>query len=149
MWSRSTPARSASPFFEPFPGVVKLVSTVHVPGANQLVAEGRQEEEVGIRADEEMLALTRRFDAARVQEDRSPAALGICVACARDCAARSTTCADPRDSRSETDYYRVVGDDDGVFGCMSLLGCHDICPKSLPLQTQIAFLRRRMVRAGI
>jgi len=34
-------------------------------------------------------------------------------------------------------------DDDGVFGCMSLLGCHDVCPKELPLQTQIAFIRRK------
>jgi fumarate reductase iron-sulfur subunit len=49
---------------------------------------------------------------------------------------------DPRDSRTEEDYYELVGNDDGVFGCMTLLGCHDVCPKSLPLQTQIAFLRR-------
>ena len=52
---------------------------------------------------------------------------------------------DPRDERSDADFYEVLGDDDGVFGCMSLLGCHDVCPKELPLQTQIAFLRRRMV----
>jgi fumarate reductase iron-sulfur subunit len=53
---------------------------------------------------------------------------------------------DPRDRRTDEDYYELVGDDDGVFGCMSLLGCHDVCPKELPLQTQIAFLRRKMVR---
>jgi fumarate reductase iron-sulfur subunit len=52
---------------------------------------------------------------------------------------------DPRDARSDADYYEVVGDDTGVFGCMTLLGCQDVCPKSLPLQTQIAFLRRKMV----
>ncbi len=52
---------------------------------------------------------------------------------------------DPRDTRSDEDFYEVVGDDDGVFGCMTLLGCHDVCPKQLPLQTQIAFLRRKMV----
>ena len=39
--------------------------------------------------------------------------------------------------------------DDGVFGCMSLLGCEDVCPKDLPLGTQIAFLRRRMLREGL
>ena len=39
--------------------------------------------------------------------------------------------------------------DQGVFGCMSLLACHDLCPKELPLQTQIAFLRRKMVVAGL
>ena len=27
---------------------------------------------------------------------------------------------------------------------MTLLGCEDMCPKDLPLATQIAFLRRRM-----
>jgi len=55
---------------------------------------------------------------------------------------------DPRDQRSDEDYYAVVGDDDGVFGCMSLIACHDVCPKKLPLSTQIAFLRRKMARIG-
>ncbi|MET1084811.1 MAG: fumarate reductase iron-sulfur subunit [Burkholderiales bacterium] len=55
---------------------------------------------------------------------------------------------DPRDARSDQDYYDVIGDDDGVFGCMSLLACHDVCPKDLPLATQIAFLRRKMVAIG-
>jgi len=55
---------------------------------------------------------------------------------------------DPRDRRNDADYYELIGDDDGVFGCMSLLGCHDVCPKELPLETQIAFLRRKMVRIG-
>ncbi len=52
---------------------------------------------------------------------------------------------DPRDTRSDGDFYDLIGDDDGVFGCMSLLACHDLCPKGLPLQTQIAFLRRKMI----
>ncbi|HEY5999832.1 MAG TPA: fumarate reductase iron-sulfur subunit [bacterium] len=56
---------------------------------------------------------------------------------------------DPRDTRTDEDYYYLVGDDDGVFGCMSLLACHDVCPKDLPLQTQIAFVRRKMVKAGL
>jgi fumarate reductase iron-sulfur subunit len=56
---------------------------------------------------------------------------------------------DPRDTRTDADYYEVIGDDDGVFGCMSLLGCHDVCPKELPLQTQIAFMRRKMVAEGL
>ena len=51
---------------------------------------------------------------------------------------------DPRDERSDADYSQLVGDDSGVFGCMTLLGCEDMCPKQLPLATQIAFLRRRM-----
>lgn len=56
---------------------------------------------------------------------------------------------DPRDTRSDDDFFELIGDDTGVFGCMSLLGCHDVCPKGLSLQTQIAFLRRKMVKVGI
>jgi succinate dehydrogenase iron-sulfur subunit len=52
---------------------------------------------------------------------------------------------DPRDDRSDADFYELVGDERGVFGCMTLLGCEDLCPKNLPLAAQIAFLRRRMV----
>ena len=56
---------------------------------------------------------------------------------------------DPRDVRGDVDFYELVGDDSGVFGCMSLLGCHDVCPKELPLQTQLAHLRRAMLRQGL
>jgi len=56
---------------------------------------------------------------------------------------------DPRDTRSDEDFYELVGDDSGVFGCMSLLACHDVCPKQLPLATQIAFVRRKMAAAGL
>jgi fumarate reductase iron-sulfur subunit len=55
---------------------------------------------------------------------------------------------DPRDARDDDAFYELIGDDDGVFGCMSLLACHDVCPKELPLATQIAFLRRKMVSIG-
>ncbi|HVO91744.1 MAG TPA: fumarate reductase iron-sulfur subunit [Terriglobales bacterium] len=55
---------------------------------------------------------------------------------------------DPRDQRTDEDFYELIGDDSGVFGCMALLGCHDVCPKNLPLSTQIAFLRRKMASAG-
>ncbi|HSN70592.1 MAG TPA: fumarate reductase iron-sulfur subunit [Steroidobacteraceae bacterium] len=56
---------------------------------------------------------------------------------------------DPRDTRTDATFYDIVGNDDGVFGCMSLLGCHDVCPKNLPLQTQIAYLRRAMAKQGL
>ena len=52
---------------------------------------------------------------------------------------------DPRDKRSDEEYYELIGDEDGVFGCMSLMGCEDHCPKELPLQTKIAYMRRKMV----
>lgn len=56
--------------------------------------------------------------------------------------------ADPRDTRTDAEYYEVIGDDNGVFGCMTLLGCQDVCPKELSLQTQIAFMRRKMLKVG-
>lgn len=56
---------------------------------------------------------------------------------------------DPRDKRDDDDYYELVGDEDGVFGCMTLLGCEDVCPKELPLQSKIAYLRRKMVEVGL
>ena len=55
---------------------------------------------------------------------------------------------DPRDKRDDRDYYELVGDENGVFGCMTLLGCEDVCPKDLPLQSKIAYLRRMMLRTG-
>jgi fumarate reductase iron-sulfur subunit len=51
---------------------------------------------------------------------------------------------DPRDKRTDEAFYEIIGDNDGVFGCMTLMGCEDHCPKNLPLQTRIAYLRRRM-----
>ena len=55
---------------------------------------------------------------------------------------------DTRDTRDDESFYELIGDDAGVFGCMSLLACHDVCPKQLPLQTQIAFVRRKMAAQG-
>jgi fumarate reductase iron-sulfur subunit len=56
---------------------------------------------------------------------------------------------DPRDDRDDANFYELVGDESGVFGCMTLLGCEDMCPKDLPLATQIAFLRRKMATQGL
>ena len=55
---------------------------------------------------------------------------------------------DPRDNRTDEELYEIVGDDEGIFGCMSLLGCDDTCPKSLPLQTQLSYLRRKMIKVN-
>lgn len=52
---------------------------------------------------------------------------------------------DPRDSRTSNEFYHVLGSEDGIFGCMSLLGCQDNCPKDLPHQIQISYLRRQML----
>jgi fumarate reductase iron-sulfur subunit len=51
---------------------------------------------------------------------------------------------DPRDERTEQEYFDIIGSDHGIFGCMGLLACEDVCPKSLPLQNQLGFLRRKM-----
>jgi len=56
---------------------------------------------------------------------------------------------DPRDKRTDDDYYEMIGNEDGVFGCMTLLGCEDVCPKDLPLQSKIAYLRRMMLKNAL
>jgi len=54
---------------------------------------------------------------------------------------------DPHDTRTDKDFYELIGDDEGIFGCMSLLACEDHCPKDLPLQSKIAYMRRKMIKA--
>jgi len=51
---------------------------------------------------------------------------------------------DPRDRRKANEYFEVVGTDEGIFGCLGLLGCEDVCPKDIPLQDQLGLLRRKM-----
>lgn len=53
-------------------------------------------------------------------------------------------CIDPRDQRGDKEYFDIIGSDMGIFGCMGLLACEDVCPKNLPLQNQLGFLRRKM-----
>ncbi|MBO8129476.1 MAG: fumarate reductase iron-sulfur subunit [Peptococcaceae bacterium] len=56
---------------------------------------------------------------------------------------------DPRDKRSAKDYFEVIGSDEGTFGCYGLMACEDNCPMELPLQQQLAFVRRKMAWAGL
>ena len=51
---------------------------------------------------------------------------------------------DPRDKRTDEEYFEVIGSDEGIFGCMGLLACEDVCPKKLPLMNQLSYLRRKM-----
>ena len=51
---------------------------------------------------------------------------------------------DPRDQRKNKDYFEIIGTDDGMFGCMGLLACEDMCPKDIPFQDQLGKLRRRL-----
>jgi fumarate reductase iron-sulfur subunit len=55
----------------------------------------------------------------------------------------------PRDQRTDSDYYEVVGDETGIFGCMNLLACEDNFPKDLPLVQQLAYIRRSMVKVAL
>lgn len=52
---------------------------------------------------------------------------------------------DPRDQRSEAEWFELVSNDEGVFGCIGLMACEDVCPKKLPLLEVYAYLRRRML----
>jgi fumarate reductase iron-sulfur subunit len=52
---------------------------------------------------------------------------------------------DPRDRRSDADIFDVIGSDDGVFGCVGLMGCDDACPKDLPMVTQMGYIRTRLL----
>lgn len=56
---------------------------------------------------------------------------------------------DPRDERSDAEYFDVVGNEDGAFGCVGLMGCADLCPMEIPLQENLAFVRRKMAAAGL
>ena len=56
---------------------------------------------------------------------------------------------DPRDERSAKDFYEVIGNDAGVFGCMGLLACEDVCPKSIPLQDQLGIMRRMVALESV
>jgi fumarate reductase iron-sulfur subunit len=56
---------------------------------------------------------------------------------------------DPRDDRSPYQVFEVVGTDEGVFGCIGLMACDDICPMEIPLQQQLALVRRKMALAAI
>lgn len=56
---------------------------------------------------------------------------------------------DPRDQRGDQAYFEIIGSDEGAFGCMGLMACDDNCPMGLPLQMQLAFVRRKIARAGL
>ena len=54
---------------------------------------------------------------------------------------------DPRDSRGDGDWFEVVSNSNGVFGCIGMMACHDVCPKELPLLEVYAYLRRKALAA--
>ncbi len=54
---------------------------------------------------------------------------------------------DPRDGRNDAEWFDVVAGDEGVFTCIGMMACADVCPKELPLLDVYAYLRRRTLRA--
>ena len=54
---------------------------------------------------------------------------------------------DPRDTRSNEQWFDIVANDEGVFGCIGLMACADVCPKELPLLDVYAYLRRKSLGA--
>ena len=56
---------------------------------------------------------------------------------------------DPRDKRENQEWFELVSSDDGVFGCIGMMGCHDVCPKDLSLLEMFAYIRRKMAVFGL
>jgi fumarate reductase iron-sulfur subunit len=56
---------------------------------------------------------------------------------------------DPRDERDHETWFELVSTDEGVFGCIGMMGCDDVCPKDIPLLDTFAFIRRQMIRSVI
>ena len=50
---------------------------------------------------------------------------------------------DPRDDRDDDAWFEVVAGEGGVFGCIGMMACDDVCPKELPLLEVYAYLRRK------
>ena len=56
---------------------------------------------------------------------------------------------DPRDQRPKPAWFEVVSDADGVFGCIGLMACDDLCPKDLPLLDVYGYLRRKALASAL
>jgi len=51
---------------------------------------------------------------------------------------------DPRDKRNDNEWFELVSTDEGIFGCIGMMACDDVCPKDLPLLEIFAYIRRKM-----
>ncbi len=109
-------------------------------------------------------ALEERMDNKTAQEIYEPDRCVECGCCVAGCATANIRAdflgaaginrvarfmLDPRDERSPEEYYEVVGAEEGAFGCMGLMACDDNCPMEIPLQTQLSFVRRKMLAQGL
>ncbi|MFQ6608341.1 MAG: hypothetical protein ACE5EE_07375 [Fidelibacterota bacterium] len=55
---------------------------------------------------------------------------------------------DPRDQRDEKEWFELISTDSGIFGCIGMMACDDVCPKDLPLLEVFAYIRRKMSAVG-
>jgi di/tricarboxylate transporter len=55
---------------------------------------------------------------------------------------------DPRDTRSDADDYELVGDDSGVFGCMSLLAVTTSVRRTCHCRHRLLLFAGRWLRKG-
>jgi fumarate reductase iron-sulfur subunit len=51
---------------------------------------------------------------------------------------------DPRDQRTNQEWFELVSTDEGVFGCIGMMACDDVCPKELSLLEVFSYIRRKM-----
>jgi fumarate reductase iron-sulfur subunit len=56
---------------------------------------------------------------------------------------------DPRDERPNAAHFEVMGTDEGIYGCIGLMACDDLCPQEIPLQGQLAFVRRKLTKVAL
>jgi fumarate reductase iron-sulfur subunit len=56
---------------------------------------------------------------------------------------------DPRDERDPETWYELVSTYEGVFGCIGMMACDDVCPKNIPLLETFSRVRRLMISTGI
>ena len=56
---------------------------------------------------------------------------------------------DPRDQRTDADWFDVLAGDQGVFACIGMMACEDVCPKELPLLDVYGYLRRKSLAAAL
>ncbi len=56
---------------------------------------------------------------------------------------------DPRDERDDADWFDIISNQDGIFGCLGMMACSDVCPKQLPLLEVYAYLRRKALTARL
>ena len=55
---------------------------------------------------------------------------------------------DPRDQRTDADWFEVLAGEQGVFACIGMMACEDVCPKELPLLDVYGYLRRKSLSSG-